>query len=381
MESAPQHCRSEHCEALHDQAVNAWRAALVKTGTRTRAAHGYECADDCPTPCDNFQKWHGANAGGRVVTEDVTKALDADGNEIPYPEDRCMFVDIERETSYSRSRKLEEQGEVDGLPLADVIPADIMNRGAHELTGDGTGQAFTLLDAPDPLDVGGRRVQVICGFESGRRARRGSGRTDQMWAAICPIMVSNVIEALASLNPFGKGARTETGHRRDDAVANVKRQGDLFFAPFAGECPCPCHPFGMMVQDADVAPEVTERQREGMEALKRAGLLTKTGTIRNRHGCSVQGRNIPNACKRADCPPVDAVRIDGLELPDAGGRHVATRAALTARNVRFAQGAIEHPEHPTLRLQTWHRVGRSLATRAMSAAYRQGWSGGRGYAD
>jgi hypothetical protein len=302
-----------------------------------------------------------------------------------------MFVDIERETSYSRQRRLDEQAEQQaasvGEPtewrpaLADVLPADIMNRGAHELTGDGSGQAFTLLETSDPINPTGAHVQVICGFESGRRARRGSGRTDQLWAAICPRMVSNAVDALASLNPFGKGARTSTGHRREDAVSDVKRQGDLFFAPFAGECPCPCHPFGMVIQDADASDAIKERQREGAEALRRAGILNRDGTIRKRHGCTVVGRNIPNACQRRDCPPVEALRLDGLELPDAGGRHVATRAAIDARNNRFAQGAIEHPEHPTLRLQTWHRVGRSLATRAMSAAYRQGWTGGRGYAD
>lgn len=377
IESAPQSCVSDHCRALHDQAVEAWQALRVQTGTRTRAARGYECSDQCPTPCPNAQAWHADHGARGTVTEPEFSYLDADGAPVAYPESRCMFVDIERETSYSRERKLEEQGDVSGQPLADVIPADIMQRGQHELTGDGSGQTFTLLEAPDPLT--GVRAVIVCGMDYGK----SDGRGMQMFAAICPRQPRNVSEALASLNPFdaGQGQRTSTGALRTDSVSDVKRQGDLFFAPFAGECPCPCHPFGMVIQDVDASDAIKERQRAGAEALRRAGILNRDGTIKRRHGCTRAGENIPQLCKRRDCPPADAVRLDGLELPDAGGRHVATRAALTARNVRFAQGQIKHPEHKTVTLKTWHRVGRSLAVRAMSAAYRQGWTGGRGYAD
>jgi len=134
MESAPQYCRSEHCERKHKEAVDAWTALRVQTGTRTRRAHGYECSDDCPTPCPHWQAWHvdasGAShiIGARTVTEPEFAHLDATGAPVEYPERRCLFVDIERETSYSRERKLEEQGS-DG---PQDIPADIMQRGQHD---------------------------------------------------------------------------------------------------------------------------------------------------------------------------------------------------------------------------------------------------------
>jgi hypothetical protein len=372
VEHAPQSCRSEHCEAKHKADVDAWQAMSysVKVGERVRP-NGYA------------SKGRVRYGAPKPFTEDVFEQRwkTPEGTPLPYPDRMCLFPNIERETSYSRERMLEEahDPQTDAMDVPRDIPADILQRGQHELTGDASGQAFTLLSAIDPLG-NGRSTQVICGFERGK----SDGRGDQLWAAICPINVSNVLEALDSLNPFAKGSRTDTGARRDETVEDVKRQGDLFFAPFAGECPCPCHVVRyqrMTVDGSDVSEQEAERNAQINAALARAGILNRDGSIRKGHGCTRAGENAPQLCKRRDSPPANAVRLDGLELPDQGGRHVATRAALTARNVRFAQGQIQHPEHRTLMLKTWHRVARSLAVRAMSARYRQGWTGGRGYAD
>lgn len=226
---------------------------------------------------------------------------------------------------------------------------------------DGWGRSATLIDFGDG-------TQALFGWERGKRVRFG-GDTSQLWGALLPSRASDIVSAFRTLRP-----RVE-----DPFSESIKRQGDLFFLPWHGRCDCVCHMDKAPVDDEDCLGPAFAR------------IMTRDGRYK-RHGCDPMGATVPGSqpeteafgahvCKRALLPPSVAVAMDGLELPDKGGRHKATRAYMTADWRIWVRGYVEHPEHPRLHLAGWHRVERSRARQAVAARYSAPRGGGRAYGD
>jgi hypothetical protein len=160
------------------------------------------------------------------------------------------------------------------------------------------------------------------------------GRTDQLWAAILPFRVHDIVQAFEALKPaYVRNAerhnRLANGGQSDEpripaeevpAVA-IRRQGDLYFV----ECP------------------------------------------------NGQG------------PPKHAVKLDGATLPPGErANHQASQVRVVFGDEAtgawriWAKGNVDHPEHSRLRLGKWYRVLQSAALRGASSAYTHPMGGGRG---
>ena len=189
------------------------------------------------------------------------------------------------------------------------------------------------------FDRGGQHTQVLCGFERGKNIK-WVGRTDQLWAAILPFHVFNIQQAFEALKPAyvrnvernnELAAQSENG---DGHIRAVKRQGDLYFV----EC----------LNDG----------RPPKDAIKMDGVSLPPGERANHR---------PNQVRLVMGPEVQQFQSAGT--PPRGVEWLL-----------WARGNVDHPEHPRLRLGSWHRVLASAAVRGASAAYRNymGAGGGAG---
>lgn len=176
------------------------------------------------------------------------------------------------------------------------------------------------------FNQGGRYTYVLCGFEHGKNIKY-AGRTDQLWAAILPFRPMNIEKAFEALKPaYVRNVERDNenmanGDIRDNPppVRAIRRQGDLYFV----------------------------------------------------------------SCPNGQGPPKDAIKMDGVSLPPGDrANHQPNQVRMVCGPspdraptgsdewMFWARGNVDHPEHPRLRLDSWHRVLRSGAVRAASAAYR-----------
>ncbi len=184
---------------------------------------------------------------------------------------------------------------------------------------------------------GGQTTQVLCGFERGKNIKY-VGRTDQLWAAILPTNVYDIAQAFEALKPAyvrnvernnELAAKEENGREH---IRNVARQGDLYFV------------------------ECLNDHRPPKDAINLDGVSLPPG-------------------ERANHRPKEARLLMGQPM-DTNGFRQATGA--NAEWLLWARGSVDHPEHPRLRLGSWHRVLSSAAVRGASAAYRNHMGSGRG---
>ncbi len=181
----------------------------------------------------------------------------------------------------------------------------------------------------------GQHTYVLCGFEHGK-AVQYAGRTDQLWAAILPFRPMNIKMAFEALKPsYVRNAERDNenvakGDIRDNPppMVAIKRQGDLYFV----SCP-----------NGEGPPK---------EAVNLDGVSLPPGDRANHR---------PNQVRMVCGPPQV-----GYGNPSWNGGS----AAGANEWLFWARGNVSHPEHPLLRLGSWHRVLRSAAVRGASAAYR-----------
>lgn len=207
----------------------------------------------------------------------------------------------------------------------------------HTVTIPGYGDGYYGASAAVLLSFTIRGQQVLCGFESGKSVRFG-GRTDQLWAAILPFRVHDIVQAFEALKPaYVRNAERHNKWRAEqvnppntEPHVAIRRQGDLYFV----ECP--------------------NGQGPPKEAFKLDGVTLPPGERANHRASQV--RVMCDASSRA--PGTGYGPTDGWRI--------------------WAKGNIDHPEHARLRLGGWHRVLQSAALRGASSAYTHPMGGGRG---
>ena len=174
---------------------------------------------------------------------------------------------------------------------------------------------------------GGQKTQVLCGFERGKNIK-WAGRTDQLWATILPMHVYDIQQAFEALKPAyvrNIERHNELAKDANQPIQAIKRQGDLYFI------------------------ECSNDHRPPRDAIKLDGVSLPPGDRANHRPKQV----------RMICGPVSQ---NGYSYrPPVGASDEWTF---------WARGNVDHPEHPRLRLASWHRVVPSAAIRGASAAYR-----------
>lgn len=202
---------------------------------------------------------------------------------------------------------------------------DPNDRHSLEIPGYGHG---TWGVAPAVLLSFGHDRQVLCGFERGKSIEGGGGRTDQLWGAILPFRVRDIVQAFEALKPsYVRNAErhnalaSNEGEIPIDPAVNIKRQGDLYFV----ECP--------------------NGQGPPKDAFNLDGVTLPPGETRSNH----QASHVRMVCGPAS-QGLMGVQNEGWKI--------------------WARGNVDHPEHARLRLKGWYRVLQSAALRATSSAYR-----------
>lgn len=186
---------------------------------------------------------------------------------------------------------------------------------------------------------GGQYTQVLCGFEHGKNIK-WSGRSDQLWAAILPRRVYSIEQAFEALKPAyvrNVERQNELAKDANQPIRAIKRQGDLFFV----EC----------LNDG----------RPPKDAIKMDGVALPPG-------------------ERANHRPKQVRMVCGPPSFDVSLQPYATRSRVSANGdewIMWARGNVDHPEHPRLRLASWHRVIPSAALRGASAPYRNPMGSGQ----
>lgn len=179
---------------------------------------------------------------------------------------------------------------------------------------------------------GGQHTQVLCGFERGKHIKF-AGRTDQLWAAILPMRVFDIQQAFEALKPSyvrNVERHNELAKEADQSPLAIQRQGDLYFV------------------------ECSNDSRPPRDAIKLDGVSLPPG-------------------ERANHRPKQVRLVCGYEIPQTN--YINGRADVWKL---WARGNVDHPEHPRLRLGSWHRVLSSTAVRGASAPYSNHMGGGLG---